>query len=230
MNDFYTFIILSTLNTSLSKFSNVDRFYQTLETIISIRRKIKNCKIIFIDNSILPVEEDKKSAIKNLVDLYHDYEHNLFSVYINENITQTNKGLNELLMLQCSFNKIKEHNLIGKRIFKISARYRLTDNFKIEDYNHEVFDGKYVAKQTRWLFNDGTTDHYKMFFDTCFWSFCPTLMNDVQRNIQNTFTYMLKNNENIEISYKTNFPEEKCIFVERINIDGFMTNGDYISY
>lgn len=228
MNDFYTFIILSTLNTKLSKFSEIERYIQTLDTILSIRKMVPNSKIVFLDNSLEPISQDKKIVIKNLVEKYIDFNNSLFSSYINSNITQKNKGLNELLMLEQAIQNLNTENLIGKRIFKISARYRLSDKFKISDYENDSYKGKIISKNTTWIFNEGEGMFSKVFFETVMWSFCSTQIEEVKKYLQKTFDNMMISGENIETSINSVIPVDKRILFSTLHVFGYMTNGDYV--
>ena len=57
INDFYTFIVSSTINVTKKNGVNVidkqKRFLETIETLDSIHRKIPDVRIILIDNSEL---------------------------------------------------------------------------------------------------------------------------------------------------------------------------------
>jgi hypothetical protein len=230
MNDFFTFIILSNINSQHSVFSGTQRFVQTLETIHSIRIKVPNSKIIFCDNSNIELTHEQKSIIKERVDKFIEYENNFFNTYVNT--SGNNKGINELFLMKYVLSEAKKSSLIGKRIFKISGRYRLSDDFNIEDYSNLQFYGKYAFTINRWMVNngDGRGELIYEFYNTALWSMCETLINEYVELLQNMFEHMLIVQNNIEMTHVAFIPKEKSIFLSSVKGCGFMTNGQFVTF
>jgi hypothetical protein len=140
--------ISSKIYTSDKKFTYIDkrsiyttkeRFAQTMQTIASIKKYIKNSFIILVDNSTFTYEE---------------YNTLNFSVDAFLNIT-TNKLVNECTdekqtklygelaqtALMAYYLKEKTSNIKCNQFFKISGRYLVNKNFdfKIYDNNDNIF-------------------------------------------------------------------------------------------
>jgi hypothetical protein len=129
-------------HTSLrSPFTPEERFKQTLETIESIRRLNDNTKILLVDCS--DIDKDMEETLKNKLDYY-------IQLYTNEHIrnicrNSRQKGHGEILQTKAVIDFIKENNIEFKRLFKISGRYFLNENFSKENYSLEEFSFKKVA-------------------------------------------------------------------------------------
>ena len=231
MNDFYTFIITSTINTNHGAFSPPERFNQTLETIQSIRQKVPNSMIVFADNSIHPMPEDAVLILKSQVDLYVDYKHNLFSKFINSDIQSAmHKGVGEMMIFEQVMLSIRQNNLIGKRIFKISGRYKLSDTFDISEYDNINYTGKYIFKPVAWAYSKDefvTTEH-RIFFETRLWSFCGSLFDEYEQLIQECFNYMISNKENLEVTNYNIIPHDKVIQLQQMHVEGNFGSGAFI--
>lgn len=236
MNDFNTFIVTSTINAIMQERINVYdskiRFEQTLETFKSIRQKVKNSKIIFIDNSLIPLTKEQKDQILPFVDYFEQIEHNLFTSFCN-NIGS--KGLGEIYMMERALNIIETHNLIGKRIFKITGRYRLADSFDINFYDSPDLYFKYAHKVNQW---DVSLDHFTnhiervVYFETRFWSFCYTLLEEYKKILKIIFRIMIENYGkpmcNLEMCHWKIIPHGKLYELEQAHVEGYTAdNGLY---
>ena len=228
MNDFYTFILTSTINSVAGAIDAPTRFNQTLETIDSIYQKVPNSKILFIDNSIISLSSKQQILIKSKVDQFEQLEHNLFSYFFNE---RGLKSPSEAYLMECAIKLLKKYELIGKRIFKMTGRYKLTDSFNIEEYNDPKYQGKYAFRITQW---DFTTDNWntsrrEYFFETRVWSLCPTLLDEYTALLQPMLNFMLEKNENTEIAHYRFIPHDKVIELKTAHLEGIMAGGDYRS-
>ena len=125
-----------------SIYSETERFSQTTQTVESVRNYIKNCEILFIESSQISVnyEED----IKKIVDHYFRTGEGL-----RTKIDGPHKASGEASQIRegLKFIDIDQYD----HIFKISGRYRINQNFILDDYMIEdnVFleteDGQKIA-------------------------------------------------------------------------------------
>ncbi len=217
---FNTFLICSTINTKSGAYSEEIRFNQTLDTITSIRNKVDNAKIVFIDNSINTISELQQQTIKTQVDLYVDFKQNLFSIYANIGMK---KSVGEMLMLEQAFNAIEKNNLIGKRIFKISGRYQLADTFNILEYNDPKYISKYIFRSNSWFFTNAiySFTEYSTFYETKLWSMCGSLFSEFKNTVlQRAFNFMIEKNNNIEMAFVQEIAKEKIVFVDFVHVNG----------
>lgn len=230
MNSEYTFIILSTIYTEHSVFSREERYAQTLQTIGSIKEHAAGAKIVFVDNSVGGLSWIEISTIKQQVDLWIDYENNLFTTYVSTGGHRRDgamKGINELLLMEKILPIVKAAGLVNRRVFKISGRYRLTPQFNLIEYSIPDVDGKYVFKVTEWQYHSASGVEVKSWRDTRLWSFCGSLYQHYFDLLPAMFEYMLVNSLNLELSHTNCIPPELVLFKNTLWVEGNMARGDY---
>jgi hypothetical protein len=115
-------------------FSRKERFTQTKNTIISIKDKIPNCKIIIVECSDLNTEEQEYLSINC------DYILNLWEKKeLHNNIFGKSKSLGEGTMTILALKYINNMDIKYNYLYKISGRYWLNDNFNICNIENNVF-------------------------------------------------------------------------------------------
>jgi hypothetical protein len=134
-----------------SPFTTEERFNQTLYTIESIRNLNDNTKILLVDCSDL--DKDMEYTLKNKVDYYIQLYNNDEIRNICMNTKQ--KGYGEIMETKAAFDFIKENNIEFNRLFKISGRYYLNENFSKENYSLETFTFKNLSA-------DHESEEYKL--------------------------------------------------------------------
>ena len=231
MNEQYTFLILSTVDTEHSIYSRQERLNQTLETINSIRQYAPGSKIAFIDNSINPLSDQEKQLISLQVDLWIDYQNNLFTRWVSTDGHRRDgamKGINELLLMEQALPVLKAHGFVNRRVFKISGRYRLTSQFNLVEYNIPDVDNKYVFKITQWNYHSPAGVEINHWFDTTLWSFSGSLYDHYVGMIPVLLQYMITNKLNLELSHTHTIPHEMVMYKNALFLEGNMARGDYI--
>ena len=225
-----TFFIISAINTQHSKFTPDTRFKQTLETIESIRRQAPGANILFTDNSTAALTSIQRAILTELVDHYVDLDTTLFTRYIN--IVGENKGLNEMLAYDHLLGYAEKNGCIGNRIFKLSGRYQLAEQFNHWEYHKPQYRGKYVFKVTPWIYNDGDGkgEYIKYFFNTALWSLCYSLVADYKQLLQGMFNWMMLTGENIEMAHNSHIPRDKLIIAPVVHGHGWITNGEWTEF
>jgi len=112
------------------------RFEQTLHTIKSVREKIPNAVIFFLECSDLSGENE---VFENDIKCTVDYFYNFYDLhYIRNAVNSPLKGYGEANLLLAGLEKIKENRELNyKNIFKLSGRYYLNESFDIHDFDNE---------------------------------------------------------------------------------------------
>ena len=225
MNDFYTFIVISTVNSLYGKIDHKTRFTETIEAIESIRRKVPDAKILFVDNSNIPIKDEWRKEIESRVTVFHQIVHNLFSKYAN---IYKLKSESEVNMMNVAFDLLRKHNLIGKRIFKLSGRYNITDGFDIDLYDDPVFVGKYSFPVTQMAstYNDWNTRRVVMWVQTGLISFDPILLDEFQNMLSSVMRFLHENESCIEEAFFQFIPHDKVVPLEFAHVQGFKAEGD----
>jgi hypothetical protein len=115
-----------------SVFNRQERFEQTQKTILSVREKIPDNKILLIECSLL--SDLERNFFQNNV----DYFINVWDTN-NENLIRRmftiSKSMGEGTMTIIALQFLFDNNIIFNNLFKISGRYWLNNNF-----NYSIFD------------------------------------------------------------------------------------------
>lgn len=177
----YVFIITSCINSVSSVMDTETRFNDTFKTIESIRSKVPHAFIILSESSPQKLPVDKLALLRSKV--------NRLLVLSDNQLVQDlgNKFLKssaETLNLSMTFDFIKDLNLPGvKRIFKLTGRGELAEDFDISYYENPELFGKYVFKKriTSWM------NPEKSLVSTRCWSFCYSLFNETHEMLARVF-------------------------------------------
>lgn len=196
-----------------SRYSTEQRFYQTLETIESIRTKVPNSYICLFECSYKPISEEYKSILKDKVDLFLEFydEPGIKTLYENfsqkpELITFGKSLLETRGILNCLY-LMRDNELFNdvNRIFKLTGRYTLNEYFNVQDYESRFLDNHYVAKTYSYLNKekqsmniDNLENIYAYLYQaegmivTGLWSFDRMLFNETIEVLERSFLYLEK--------------------------------------
>jgi len=176
-------IITSAINPRVGVVPVQDRFAQTIHSIKTVRDKIPDCTIILNDISVIDASQYKEQITK-LVDIFID-SYTDRTIYQLSNLGY--KSHAELLLYRGALDYIKNNIDLTdyNRIFKLSGRHNITEEFNFEEYDEKTV-GKYVFKksvqswispelriyETRlWSMHKNNIDDYlskfKDFFESC---------------------------------------------------------------
>ena len=221
------------------KFSAYDeqqRFEQTLETIECIRNKVPNSYVVLFECSSKSIDENQKDILKEKTDLFLEFytEPVIQAIYENlearpELITY-GKSLLETRGLLNTLYVIQKHNIFNdsQRVFKLTGRYLLNDDFDIQDYESKFLEGRYVIKRYEYLSQE--TENYnekelenvyaylygaKGMMVTGLWSFDRMLFTDTIEALERAFTYMEKM---IQFTAGTDVEHSLYRFINKKNI------------
>ena len=202
---------------SVSKFSNDERFEQTLETLKSIDKYCPNSLKLVVEVSYTPPEQYK---IDELV--------KLGAVYINGSENETvrqyseagHRSLGETCAMLIALNYIEKNSLKAKRLYKMCGRYCLTEDFK---YDVENQKDSYVFLPPR--FEPGLGN----ILETRLWHLDFSLLENFKEKINKIFQDLLNGCNCIELSFYNNLHSEKITYVSPIGSEGQMGFfGNYI--
>jgi len=198
------------------KFSAYDekqRFEQTLKTIECIRKKVPNSYVVLFECSPKPINDKQKEVLKEKTDLFLEFYDEPVIKQIYENLEKRpelityGKSLLETRGLINTLYTIKKHNLFSdsQRIFKLTGRYLLNDDFDIRDYQSKFFEGKYVIKRYEYLSQEAENYDEKELENvyaylygakgmmiTGLWSFDRILFEETVEALEKSFIYLEK--------------------------------------
>lgn len=188
-------------------YTTEQRFTQTLATVKSIRDRAPDSYVVIYEGSETPLSEEHNATLRGISDLYLECGQDEIIRLTYENLHNNpqkfvyGKSMLECRCLQIALNTISQSCLFEDttRIFKLTGRYELNDNFSIADYMSKFLIGKYVIK----YYNYGKrfTDPENLYSNiygcrgsmvTGLWSFDKILLDDVLRVLSQSFMYMEK--------------------------------------
>lgn len=209
MNYKFLFLVGSAVNhfqeNDLSAFKAEERFQQTLDTIQSIKDKVPNAYILIYEGSETPIKQEYKDKFIEQSDLFLECGNDPYMKVLYENLhIDPNKFVFVKSMLECRclqivLNHMSEHNIFSDvtRVFKLSGRYTLNENFDIADYKTRFLMNKYVMKYYDYKerFEDNENLYANIYgckgsIVTGLWSFDRFLFNDIFSVLQKSFEYM----------------------------------------
>lgn len=228
------------------KFSAYDeeqRFNQTLDTIECIRKKVSESYVVLFECSSRPIDEKQKDILKKKVDLFLEFCDEPVIKQIYENLEKKpelityGKSLLETRGLLNALYTIQKHNLFSdsQRVFKLTGRYLLNDNFDIQDYQSKFLEGKYIVKRYEYLsqeaenYDEKELDNVytylygaKGMMITGLWSFDRVLFNEAVEALEKAFKYMERM---IQYTAGTDVEHSLYRFINKNNIIGILNLG-----
>lgn len=205
------FIITSTINTPWGLIPVNDRYLQTLDTIESVKNKDSKAAIILIDNSSIPLDYQQYNTLLNTGVTFLDTGDRKPCKELNSSGV---KGAGEAYMLLVAIDYIKQNNLLPKRVFKLSGRYKLTDLFDINLYDNLC--DRFVFK-TRNINEYGATSLH-----TRLWSACGSLIDEMEELISISFYQHIMQNITIEEAMFKYICKDKLIELDNIHCEGII--------
>jgi hypothetical protein len=214
------FLITSVINTGVnpwsycgtrSIFSTEDRYKQTVDTIESIRKIGSNTRIIMVECSSL--SDEKEATLKSLVDIY-------INIYgeaegIKACLETNKKGFGEAVQSLRAIEYISKNNILFDRLFKISGRYFLNENFDDKKYSMECFTFKAPSSENS--------------HSTVIYSVPHSLVDKYEKSLRQVIDYY---NTDAHEGYENLFPRllNPKIVLDTMGVTGLVAvNGEYFT-
>ena len=147
----HAFLITSAVNTKFGVFSSDQRLQQTLATVSSIRRAVPEAKIILVEMAAIALSEAQRVALAPAVDQIIDFtaDHSVQQLYTSTDNWDVVKNVNEVMCFARALENLLGAGTLTKfqRIFKLSGRYQLNDDFKISLYDHPANHNKVMLSR-----------------------------------------------------------------------------------
>ena len=212
------FFVSSALNVKqLSVFSNDERYHQTVNTINSIDKYCPNNVKYMFDTSYQIPDENYIQGIKEL-------EVNFSWVGYNEKVRSLSeqglRSLAETIGFDMILNEFLSNRIESKRVYKLSGRYQLNDNFTL---NREDFKDSFVFLPT---VNSWMPKHHQelaevdRIFELRLWHMDYNLLDIFKKEVYNILNDMVKYNIDVEHSYYKNLNKYKWTTINPIGIEG----------
>jgi hypothetical protein len=182
-------LVTGAINTPWGLIDPAQRYHQTLKTLHSIKHKDAHAYVVLLDSSMNAMCATQLHELKSLCDQIISVGNRKICRIMNQACM---KGAGECHMLLLGLQWITEQNILPHRIFKITGRYSLTNDFDVKV--HEQLHRKYVFK-TR-----GTHEWGSTFLHTRMWSVCGGLSEHATQLLQKSCLHHVTHNCTIEES------------------------------
>lgn len=230
MSTDYVFFVCSTLNSSYGQLDESKRTFDTFNCIGSIKDRVPDARILVVDNSSIEPHPGNVADIKKIVTEYVQIRHNLFSLNANRHKL---KSASECNLMWEALDILAQRYSDCKRIFKISGRYKLNDDFNINFYDDQDLKGKYVfvPMEFKSTYDDWQTERRIMRLETGLVSWCPSLTTEFKNMMGSVMWQCLTNDNCIEEALFNHIPHSKirpkvCVGVEGTKSD----TGELVKY
>ena len=188
----FVFVITSSINSLTSVIDAETRYQDTFKTIESVRKKVPNSIIILSESSSVKLSDEKLKILSEKVDHLLVLSDKPEVKLLGTRFLQSPAEATNLIL---TLEYIKNLNLTGiDRVFKLTGRGQLNDNFDISHYEKSDLTGKYVFKKRiqSWM------HHSLSLFSTRCWSFCYSLLSEVQDKMPKIYDGCMSSGHDLE--------------------------------
>lgn len=204
------------VNGRLSIYTDEERFNQTKETIASIKKYCPNSMIYIIDVS---TEDGYKSYLDQFSKLGTTVLYLGDNPHINDFSKRGMKSPGELIALLTFLNWFEENKVQAKRIYKVSGRYRLNDNFKLglEYKNAFVF----LKSVDSWMsIEDQEKTGINKFYETRLYHMDYNLLDTYKQCMIKVLDCCMRFGVNIEHAIYHAMQDQNVIELDKIGLTG----------
>lgn len=231
MAEKFAFMVTSAINTKFGMFESDVRLTQTKETIDSIKKHVPDAKIILLEMSAIPLTDDQKNTLISMVDNFLDFTSDpaVIDLFHSTDNWDVVKNVTEVMCFMQALDKLKNSDaFVGiDRVFKLSGRYHLNENFNIEYYkNYSVKSHIVVKKSYESQFSFNLTKVKRQFMSRL-WSWPIGLLDEVIDVYRQGLIYMqerILDSGYVDIEhvlYKF-LDHQKIIEKDSIGVQGFL--------
>lgn len=210
----------------LSVYDDDKRFEQTLETIESIDKYCPdNAKFMFDSSPNIPKAQYFDELNKRKVNILYCGQEPAIKHYSDRGA----RSVAECISFGMFLDWYKENSVESKRIYKISGRYKINDNFVLNDSSYKdafVFS----TALDSWMDKKKQTESdVDKLYRLRFWHMDASCLNTFHEKMKSIFNDCAKYNIDVEHSYYKNLHTEKVVEVDKIGVCGNIApTGEYI--
>jgi len=132
------FILSSAINSKFGKFNPAERLQQTVDSEDSIKQFCPDAKICVVEMTGVSPTEEQVRAILAKVNYFFDFtkDQAVIDIYNSTDNWDIVKNTTEVMCFTNALSSLVEQGIIKEydRVFKMSGRYLLTENYKGVDY------------------------------------------------------------------------------------------------
>jgi len=211
----------------LSVFDDRQRFQQTIETVNSIDKYCpNNVKYIFDSSPNVPKEEYLKQLNSMGVVILYVGQQPTIKNYSNAGA----RSLAECIAFGIFLDWFKENKVESKRIYKLSGRYQINENFVLNDDSYKdafvfanALDSWMPKSQQE---SAGVNKLYRLRF----WHMDSNCLDNFHSKMKLIFNDCSNFGIDVEHSYYKNLHMHKVVEVEKIGLSGHIApTGEYVN-
>lgn len=147
----YSVYITSAINAKFSVYDPATRLKQTLNTIDSVKKHIPGAEITLVECGVPEISSDIEKQLTSKVANYINLSalDNVQWLAANMDRQDVVKNLTEAMVLREMINVARDRNWFADsdRIFKISGRYWLTDNFDLNTHVNPDYADRFIFRK-----------------------------------------------------------------------------------
>jgi hypothetical protein len=212
---------------SLSVFNDDQRFQQTIETIKSIDKYCPSNKKYIFDSSPNVPRLEYLNALSDMgITILYTGQQEPVKSFSNSGM----RSLAECISFGYFLQWFEKNRVDSKRIYKLSGRYQINENFVPNDDFYK--DSFVFAKALDSWMSTEKQEHAKVnkLYRLRFWHMDSSCFNSFHNRLNLIFNDCLNFDIDIEHSYYKNLNTQKIIEVEKIGVCGHIApNGEYIN-
>jgi len=190
----YTFLITSAINTKFGVYNSDQRIQQTLNTVQSIRQRVPAARIILLEMSAISLTEQQKQQLLDAVDNILDFTTDpvVQQLYHSTENWDIVKNVTEVMCFNKALKQLTQTNQLvdSQRIFKISGRYLLSDDFDIGYYDQYSVQSHIVVSKSRDSQFDFATTQIERQFMSRLWSWPTVLTAEIIESYDRGLVFM----------------------------------------
>lgn len=133
------FILSSAINTRFGVYSPAERLQQTIDSITSIKAQCPEAKVCVVEMAGVPLQDDQARQLQAHCNYFFDFSRDdaVKSIYESTENWDWVKNTTEVMCFANAIAELQAQGTIAEfdRVFKMSGRYCLTENFPTVDYD-----------------------------------------------------------------------------------------------
>lgn len=190
----YIFLITSAINTKFGIYNSDQRIQQTLNTVQSIQQRVPAARIILLEMSAISLTEQQKQQLLDAVDNILDFTTDpvVQQLYHSTENWDIVKNVTEVMCFNKALKQLTQTNQLvdSQRIFKISGRYLLSDDFDIGYYDQYSVQSHIVVSKSRDSQFDFATTQIERQFMSRLWSWPTVLTAEIIESYDRGLVFM----------------------------------------
>lgn len=188
----HAFIVTSAINSKFGVYAPRDRLNQTLNTIATIKERVPDAFIVVMEVCGTPINDLQANQIKDVCNVFIDCsnDEDVQALYDNDNWDVVKNGT-EIMCFSRVLGILQQEKLLDgiDRVHKVSGRYLLNDDFKLDLYDREDVKDKIVIGPTHPSQFPVELTQVPLQYMARLWSWPATMTNEVIQVYIDSFNF-----------------------------------------